>query len=149
MCRQEHQSDPASDCAGAKSEHCTAGMNAQVYSDRARSTGCRAGGRSKAITPPFRSITGRPILTFELCSAPRESEAGGDPREEFLEKKRQPARIRGKFEPRVRAATSPRLFSVKVPATDSRHFRCGARGARWPYARTHPWRRTMDPRRMG
>jgi hypothetical protein len=88
MCRQEHQSDPASDCAGAKSEHCTAGMNAQVYSDRARSTGCRAGGRSKAITPPFRSITGRPILTFELCSAPRESEAGGDPREEFLEKKR-------------------------------------------------------------
>jgi hypothetical protein len=95
----------------------------QVYSDRARSTGCRAGGRSKAITPPVRSITGRPILTFELCSAPRESEAGGRSERRLSWKKNDvagsdtcPVRIQGTW------CHVTRLFSVKIPATDSPAF---------------------------
>jgi hypothetical protein len=59
-------------------------MSASVL-DRARSKGCRAGGRSKVITPRVRSIRVRRFLTFKLCSAPRESEAGGRS-EEFLKK---------------------------------------------------------------
>ena len=59
-------------------------MNAQVYSDRARSTGCRAGGRSKAILPRVRSIRPIPhIQTLQRATRIRSRRAIG---EEFLEK---------------------------------------------------------------
>ncbi len=61
-------------------------MSASVFGPSEKQ-GCRAGGRSKAITQRVRSIRVRRFLTFKLCSAPRESEAGGRS-EEFLEKKR-------------------------------------------------------------
>ena len=82
---------------------------------------CRAGGRSKAIPPRVRSIRVRRFLTFKLCSAPRESEAGGRS-EKFLEKKR---RSRFGYVAGTNQGTRvPRhqTFSVKIPATDSPAF---------------------------
>ena len=46
-------------------------------------------------------------------------------------------------------ATSPDFSLLKYRPPILRHFRCGARGARCPYARTHPWCRTMESRRTG
>jgi len=72
-CRQQHQSDPASDRRGAMSEHCTAGMNGeQVYrTERANVSWWPKQGnirpRSGVIKVPFPHIG---------C-APRQSEAGG------------------------------------------------------------------------
>ena len=93
-----------------------------MYSDRARSKGCRAGGRSKAITPRVRSIRVRRFLTFKLCSAPRESEAGGRSEKSFSKKTTWPVSDTWQVRTRVRRCYVTRLFSVKIPATDSPAF---------------------------
>ena len=82
---------------------------------------CRAGGRSKAIPPRVRSIRVRRFLTFKLCSAPREPEAGGRS-EEFLEKNDVAGSDTWPVRTRVRGCHVTRLFSVKIPATDSPAF---------------------------
>ena len=82
---------------------------------------CRAGGRSKAIPPRVRSIRVRRFLTFKLCSAPRESEAGGRS-EKFLEKSDVAGSDTWPLRTRVRGCHVTILFSVKIPATDSPAF---------------------------
>ena len=90
---------------------------------------CRAGGRSKAIPPRVRSIRVRRFLSFTLCSAPRESEAGGRS-EKFLEKSDVAGSDTWPVRTRVRGCHVTRLFSVKIPATDSPAFpRWGSRRA--------------------
>ena len=54
-----------------------------------------------------------------------------------------------RYEPGVLGATSPDFSLLKYRPPILRHFRRGARGARCPYARTHPWCRTMESRRTG
>jgi hypothetical protein len=92
-------------------------MSASVL-DRARSKRCRAGGRSNVITPRVRSIRVRRFLTFKLCSAPRESEAGGRSEKSFSKKTTWPVSDTWQVRTRVRRCYVTRLFSVKIPATD-------------------------------
>ena len=99
-------------------------MNAQVYSDRARSRGCRAGGRSKAIRPGSGVSRGRPFPHFQTLQHATLNPAG-DPKR-FFEKTTYPVRIRAQFEPRVRRCYGTRVtldFSlVKITGTDSPAF---------------------------
>ena len=69
--------------------------------------------------------SGSRFLTFKLCSAPRESEAGGRS-EEFLEKNDVACSdtwpVRTGSNSGYAGANVTRLFSVKIPATDSPAF---------------------------
>ena len=95
-------------------------MSASVFGPSEKQ-GCRAGGRSKAITPRVRSIRVRRfphIQTLQRATRIRSRRAIG---EEFLKKND----VAGSDTWQVRTQGTcyvTRLFSVKIPATDSPAF---------------------------
>ena len=135
--------------ARAQRVNCTAGMNERKCIRTERES-LSSWWPKQGNTAAGQEYSGTPIPHIQTLQRATRIRSRRAIREEFLEKNDVAGfRYVASSNPGYVGATSPDFSLLKYRPPILRHFRCGARGARCPYARTHPWCRTMESRRTG